>query len=91
MQQPQHPGGRAKIRVILYKKDGFKSEADKTVELDKQGPGTLSLSEVPIKISAPGASRMSGTATLTRAAGDSAGSVTAWMTTVESSRDSISR
>lgn len=64
------------LTVTLFLKSGFKSPAaDKTVELDKQGPGTLSLSEVQISATTD-TTRMSGTVSLTRAAGDPAGTVT---------------
>lgn len=62
--------------VTLFKKDGFRSTAGKTVELDKQGPGTLSVSDVTISAVPDDTTRMRGTVLLTRAAGDSGGTVT---------------
>jgi hypothetical protein len=63
------------LDVTLFKKTGF-SGTSKTVELDKQGPGTLSSNEVLITAMTGDDKRLKGTVSLTRAANEAAGLVT---------------
>ena len=63
------------LDVTLFKKTGF-SGAEKTVELDKQGPGTLSANEVLIIQVGTDDKRLKGTVSLTRGEKEAAGTVT---------------